>query len=191
MTHFACRQTMRLFAKLTALLWLGLIALPASAQSCPELPPRADEKATLMEAVRLAPDAISARRSAHELWKFWAIAPDDKAQQLLDHGMARRGSYDFDAAKTAFDALIAYCPDYAEGYNQRAFIKFLREDYAAAISDLEKTIELAPDHIAALAGMALTLDRLGRIKASQSVLRQALALNPWLPERAMLIGDDI
>ncbi len=164
------------------------------AETCPELRERTAEKAKLMEDVRLAPDYMTSRVAAHALWQFWALAPDDKSQQLLDQGMARRGSFDFNAAANAFDALIEYCPLYAEGYNQRAFVSFLREDYAVALGHLEKTIELAPDHIAALAGLALTLDRLGRSKASQQILRRALQLNPWLPERAMLIepkGEDL
>ena len=175
-------------------LLLTLLPAAAPAQTCPPLPDRAAEKARLMEAVRVAPDYRSSRIAANALWQFWSSAPDARAQEMLDRGMSKRGSYVFDGARAAFDALIAYCPDYAEGYNQRAFIHFLREDYAAALADLEKTIELAPDHIAALAGMALTLQRLGRVEASQKVLRQALALNPWLPERNMLIekpGEDL
>ncbi|MCA8868456.1 MAG: tetratricopeptide repeat protein [Rhodobacteraceae bacterium] len=166
-----------------------LFPLAAMAQSCPPLPERVDEHNRLMEAARLAPDAESGRIATNRLWQFWATAPDQKAQKLLDDGMARRASYDFDAAGKAFDALIAYCPDYAEGYNQRAFIHFLRDEYERALEDLETTLELQPDHIAAMTGMALTLQRLGRIKASQSVLRQALKLNPWLPERALLIDS--
>lgn len=170
------------------------LGTPVFAQSCPPLPDRLVEKETLMRAVRLARDDTDARLAVAELWQFWATAPDAHAQSLLDEGMKRRGSYDFDAAKAAFDKLVAYCPDYAEGYNQRAFIRFIREDYAAALVDLEKAVELAPDHIAALAGMVLTLARLGRTELSQSILRKALTLNPRLPERALLIkkpGEDL
>lgn len=188
------RRILALLLTLWPALLLTLLPVSAWAQVCPPLPERAAEKARLMEAVRSAPDYRASRLAANRLWQFWSLAPDARAQEMLDRGMSRRGSYDFDAARAAFDALIAYCPDYAEGYNQRAFIHFLREDYAAALGDLEKTIELAPDHIAALAGMALTLQRLGRVEASQEVLRRALALNPWLPERNMLIprpGEDL
>lgn len=153
---------------------------------CPPLPDRAEEKAVLMEAMRTAPNEMSARGHVNALWEFWATAPNATAQELLDEGMKRRAAFDFDAAADRFDALIAYCPDYAEGWNQRAFIHFLREEYPAALEDLEKALEISPDHIAALAGLALTLDRLGRDAAAQSTLRAAVKLNPWLPERHMI-----
>jgi tetratricopeptide (TPR) repeat protein len=164
---------------------LFITATPALAD-CPPLPDRAEKKAHLMEAMRTAPDEMSARKWVNKLWEYWATAPDMKAQDMLDIGMQRRAAFDFDGAMTSFDALIDYCPDYAEGWNQRAFVKFLREDFAGALEDLEKALEISPDHVAALAGQALTLFRLGRVEAAQAALERALALNPWLPERHMI-----
>ena len=164
------------------------------ADDCP--PPRDLSKQLdpLMDAVRDAPDEGSARRISDQLWVLWATAPDSKAQEMLDRGLRHREAYDFASAYTAFDDLITYCPDYAEGYNQRAFIAYLRQDYSSALIDLDQTLTLDPDHIGALAGRAVTLMGLGDIEAGQTALREALEFNPWLPERGMLIpipGQDI
>lgn len=94
---------------------------------------------------------------------------------------------DQDSARTAFDALVAYCPAYSEGYNQRAFAEFLAGDYNAAPGGLDRVLNVLPDHIAALSGKAMVLAALGRQEASQSTLAAAVALNPFLPERAMLV----
>ena len=72
------------------------------------------------------------------------------------------------------------------GVNQRAFIYFLREDFAAALPDLDRTLVLSPRHIGALTGRALTLSALGRNAEATLSLRQALELNPWLSERHLL-----
>jgi tetratricopeptide (TPR) repeat protein len=170
-------------------LTLVCLFLPSAvfAQTCPDLLPRSDEKAALLADIQTAPDEFTSRNLSRKLFEFWATAPDDNAQELLDSGMDRRAGYDFDAATIAFDALIEYCPNYPEGYNQRAFVRFLTADFEGALNDLEITVGFAPNHIAALAGMALTLQQMGRIDAAQMVLKRALALNPWLPERSMLI----
>ena len=167
-----------------------LLALPATGfAACPPVPDTSKALAPLMEAVRDAPDEATARALNNSLWQIWTKAPDVTAQEMLDRGMSRRGVYDFVGALTDFDALIAYCPHYAEGYNQRAFVHFLREDYEAAMVDLTTTLEITPDHIGAASGLALTLLDMGREDAGQAALRYALSLNPWLPERARLKPD--
>ncbi len=163
-----------------------LSATPLLAQGCPPAPDHAAELSQLLAEVREAPNEMAAREVSNRMWALWADAPDEPAQALLDKGMQARSGYDFLRAIEAFDRLIAYCPDYAEGYNQRAFVNFLRQDHAAALPDLDRAIALLPDHVAALSGKALTLMGLGRDAEGQEVLRRAVELNPWLAERHLL-----
>ncbi|WP_339933033.1 tetratricopeptide repeat protein [Yoonia sp. 208BN28-4] len=134
------------------------------------------------------------RQLSAQLWEIWTDAPDAKAQALLDEGMRKREGFDLAGASETLDELIAYCPDYAEGYNQRAFANFLRQDFDAALVDLDRALELLPNHVAALSGKGLTLMGLGRTEEAQEALRAAVALNPWLSERSLIIeppGQDI
>lgn len=163
-----------------------IVAGPVWASVCPEPPDHASELNDLITAAQAAPDEASGRALSNEMWELWATAPDEKAQTLLDEAMARREAYDYYAAMNAAEALIDYCPDYAEGYNQRAFIHFLRQDFEAALPDLEQTVALLPNHVAALTGQALTLSALGRNAEATLALRAALDLNPWLSERHLL-----
>ncbi len=159
---------------------------PAWAQECPAVPDHTDALNALFEATQSAEDEQSARILSDDMWAYWIDAPDQHAQDLLDEGMSRREAYDFDGALGALDALVSYCPDYAEGYNQRAFVNFIRQDYEAALPDLERAIDLSPRHLGVLTGQALTLFAMNRNAESALVLRRALALNPWLSERHML-----
>ncbi len=163
-----------------------LIATPALAETCPAAPDYTSELNGLIEQTQDATTEYEARQLSLDMWKYWAEAPDEAAQELLDEGMSRRASYDYSGALDAFNALVEYCPDYAEGYNQRAFVNFLRQDYEAALPDLAQTLEMNPRHVAALTGQALTLAALDRNAEAALVLRQALEMNPWLTERHML-----
>ena len=98
-----------------------------------------------------------------------------------------------------FDKLVVYCPNYAEGFNQRAFVQFLRGEYAGALVDLDAALALLPNHVAAQSGRALTLMQMGRLKEARAQMLEALNNNPWLSERALIakgaplgpIGEDI
>ena len=98
-----------------------------------------------------------------------------------------------------FDKLVEYCPNYAEGFNQRAYVQFLRGEYAGALVDLDAALALLPNHVAAQSGRALTLMQMGRLKEARAQMLEALNNNPWLSERALIakgaplgpIGEDI
>ncbi|MHA6263773.1 tetratricopeptide repeat protein [Arenibacterium sp. CAU 1754] len=158
---------------------------PVLAQTCPAAPDHGAQLQRLYEAAREAKTENDARAIAGEMWELWTDAPNEQAQAMLDRGMRKRQSYDFLGALADLSKLIDYCPDYAEGYNQRAFVNYLRQDFAPALVDLDRALALSPDHVAALSGRALTLLGLGRPDEARESLSRALELNPWLPERGL------
>ena len=171
-----------------ALLFLALATPVLADTSCPAAPDHEAAKDEIYQLLRRAEDEGSARAMNGLLWEYWLDAPDEAAQELLDRGMARREVADYAGSVTILDELVAYCPDYADGYNQRAFANFLARDYVAALSDLERAEALDPRHLGVLTGQVLTLMGLERHEEAQVVLRRALRLNPWLGERHLLDG---
>ncbi len=160
-----------------------------AAEVCPAAPDHSAAIADTLAKVQAAQNQADARQLSDSLWLLWTDAPDAKAQEMLDKGMRAREVADFATAATALDALVAYCPDYAEGHNQRAFVAFLTFDFQTALTRLDRAIELSPNHVAAISGRGLTLLQMGRTKAGLAAIRDALELNPWIPERAYLPPD--
>ena len=162
------------------------IAPAAWSADCPTDPPADPRRADLMQSIRTAPDSLTALELTNRLWAVWATAPDAHAQELLDSGIERRAMYDLSGARKAFDALIAYCPTFAEGYNQRAFVSVIEGSHQTALPDLTRAVRLDPGHFAARTGRAMILMKLGRQAEAAAALKAALDLNPWLPERIFL-----
>lgn len=154
-----------------------------------QCPAPADAEAELLDLfaqAQAAENFTEGREISNAMWQVWLRAPDELAQTALDAGMRRRDSFDFAGAWMEFDRLVAYCPTYAEGYNQRAYISFLTEDYETALVDLDIALRLQPHHVAAQSGRALTLMNLGRLKEARAQMLIAVENNPWLSERALL-----
>lgn len=177
----------------------ALSATAALSDGCPTAPDHSGRLQALIAEVQIAPDEAQARVLSGRMWALWADAPDEPSQEMLDQGMSRRGSHDYLGAMEALNRLVSYCPHYAEGYNQRAFVSFLRQDFEAALVDLDRAISLSPNHIAAISGRALTLLGLQRIDEARVDMTRALELNPWIPERGLAgpggplapVGEDI
>jgi tetratricopeptide (TPR) repeat protein len=168
-----------------ALFAAPLFASVASAR-CPEPPDVRREILNLVEDAHAAKTFMDGRRVSGQMWLVWLRAPNEQAQTYLDAGMARRDVADFAAALVEFNKLVHYCPTYAEGWNQRAYIHFLRQDYETALLDLDVAIKLQPLHVAAQSGRALTLMNMGRRVEARAQMLQALDNNPWLSERALV-----
>lgn len=170
---------------------LLVLCLPISALgqgTCGPIPDRSESTDALYAQLRVAPSPAKAQDLSAALWQIWLDAPDARAQTLLDQGIALNRLGARDEAREVLGRLIDYCPDYAEGYNQRAYAAFLAQDFDAALADLDRTLAREPRHLGALTGKALTLIGQGRTEAAQEPLRDALRLNRWLAERALLTG---
>lgn len=172
---------------LLAALALALAAPLAARADCPPMPDTGDARAVLHTQLLAARSESEARALADRLWRIWTTAPDRVAQDLLDRGMARREAYDFAGAEALFDELITYCPGFTEAFNQRAFVRFLRENWDGALADLDHVLDENPYHFGALSGKALTLMQQGRTGLAQDALRRAVKINPYLKERGLLI----
>ncbi len=165
---------------------LALLSGTMAWAECPPSPDHSSELAALFERAQSAPNQAAARVFNARMWELWSDAPDDAAQALLDSATTASRVGDYAGALETLNRLIEYCPDYAEGWNQRAFVYFLSEDYDAALPDLERADALNPKHLGVLTGVALTLIALGRDDEAQPWLERAVALNPWISERALL-----
>ncbi|MEM9438619.1 MAG: hypothetical protein AAGA15_16445 [Pseudomonadota bacterium] len=173
---------------------LIFLAAPALGETCPPNKDITASETALYERIKGLPGGRGVAPLVQELWALWTEAPDDRAQSLLNEGMEAIRLGDFGYAGAQLDALIGYCPDYAEGYNQRAFAHYLQFEFAEALEMLDAAEARSPRHTGVLTGKALTLIGMGREDEAQEPLRRAVALNPWLSERALLVeppGEDL
>lgn len=147
-------------------------------------------KSELFRQLATAPTEPEGRAAEDAMWQFWfSLSPTVDVRTALDAGIERREAYDFEAAEGHLDRVVEAAPEYAEGYNQRAFVRFLRENFAGAQADLEIALELEPDHFGAISGLYHILRIQNRQKAAMSLLKRAVAIHPWLQERGGLPRD--
>ena len=97
--------------------------------------------------------------------------------------------FDFDEALVYLKALVVHAPHYAEGWNQLGYVLYLAGKYDASLVAIEQALKLEPLHFAALVGKAEVLIAQGKEADAQVSLKQALAIDPWLRERDLLVKE--
>jgi tetratricopeptide (TPR) repeat protein len=168
------------------ILLAGLLVL-ASAVQAAGANNQCDVKADMFVQLAGAKTESAGRLAESVIWEYWFDqSPTTEVRSLLDRGRERREAYDYEAAENLFDQVVDQAPKYHEGYNQRAFARFLRENYDGALADLEETLRLCPDHFGALSGMYHVLRIQNRHQTAMKMLQRAVAIHPWIQERGAL-----
>ena len=114
------------------------------------------------------------------IWSIWKISDRKSTNLLMQQGETAMNAGDFEAALHAFDKLVKMEPEFAEGWNKRATIFYLINNYQASIADIERTLVLEPRHFGALSGLGLVCDALDEKRKALEAYRSALEIHPYL-----------
>jgi tetratricopeptide (TPR) repeat protein len=177
-----------------ACLLLALATAPAHAQTDPLLdadpgapaagePIGNDREARLdrlfdrLAAAKTPEDAKRYERSIDELW---GASGSDTADLLTLRAEELVAGEDAAGAMKLLEAALQAKPDYAEGWNKRATLYFLRGDYVSAMSAIRETLRYEPRHYGAWAGLGRILEQTGDSRRALDAYRRALAIHPHL-----------
>jgi tetratricopeptide (TPR) repeat protein len=141
----------------------------------------------LFGALKAAPDEASAKHVEARIWALWMQTPSDTAALLMMRARAAMDAQQMDIALKLLDAVIKLRPDYVEGWNRRATLYYLQNDYAHSLADIEQVLVREPRHFGALAGLGMIMQDLGDEKRALDAFRKALAVNPHLDKVQELV----
>lgn len=151
-----------------------------------QLPPLSEDREkrleTLFAILRATKNSELAERAQDEIQRTWNRSGSDTVDLLLawaNDAMAKR---EFGKALDYLDNIVRLSPDFAEGWNRRATVYFLQQDYGRSIADVERTLALEPRHFGALAGLGTMLRELGDEKEALYAYRKALEVNPSMEQ---------
>jgi tetratricopeptide (TPR) repeat protein len=114
----------------------------------------------------------------YAVWNRSGSASMDLLAERADKAVAEQ---DYDTALIHLNDLTRLAPGFPEGWNKRATVYFLRDEYGRSLADISRVLALEPRHFGAYSGLGIILDRLGDKKGALEAYRRAVAINPHLP----------
>lgn len=163
-----------------ALLVLGIGAVASADQNDPRLP-------ALFAELSAARDRGRAKAVEGRIWAIWvesgrpgAVA-DSMRQGLAMMSLSRPRD-----ALRAFDKVVRLAPDFAEGWNKRATLRYGLGDLQGSAEDIARTLSLEPRHFGALSGLGLVRLAQGRPAEALTAFEKALAIHPYVIGQADL-----
>ena len=141
----------------------------------------------LFKQLAAASDADEAKTIAASIQLVWLRSGSDTADLLMTRAVTALAAGQTSLALDLLDHIVEIAPNWAEGWNKRATVRFLVNDDDGSMSDIDRTLQLEPRHFGALGGLAAILQRSGNDKRALQVLRRVVAIYPQQPDVQKLI----
>ena len=110
----------------------------------------------LLDDLEVTSSSLEASRIRAKIWGYWLKDHTyEKDNDLIANGLSHfyRGNYL--KADQIFTKIILSDPNYVEGWNKRATIRYLLGDFQKSLEDINQVLTRQPRHFGAISGTAL------------------------------------
>ena len=145
-----------------------------------------DDVAPLLNSLR--DDNELVRNTAEQsIWRIWARSGDPAVDRLYARGIREMNEGSFARAISTFTEIIKLKPDFAEGWNKRATVYFMTEQYDKSLEDCDEVLKRNPYHFGALSGYGHIHVEFRLLEQAIEYFQRALKINPNMGSIARLI----
>jgi tetratricopeptide (TPR) repeat protein len=114
------------------------------------------------------------------LWRAWCRSGDSEADRIFRAGVEAIQQQHLQRAEDLFGRVIQIDPTFAEGWNKRATVRYMRQDFRGSIADCQETLTRNPNHFGASSGQGLCHMSLNEFREAAICFRRALEIHPHL-----------
>ena len=114
------------------------------------------------------------------LWGIWCRSGDAETDRLFRAGVDAMQNRRLQEAEEFFDRVIERSSSFAEGWNKRATVRYLRENFRGSIADCQETLARNPHHFGAASGQGLCHMTVSEFREAAICFRRALEIHPHL-----------
>ena len=141
----------------------------------------------LLNRLQIAETNDAAKKIRAQIWNKWVYAIPKDAQQNLKYALNEFNSGRLLSAEKAFTDLIKKYPNYTEGWNKRATIRYMLNDLEGSLKDIDKVLKLQPRHFGAIAGSGLIYIKKKKYEKALNFYKSLDKIDPMNEESKMFI----
>lgn len=91
------------------------------------------------------------------IWEIWYESGEDEIDVIMQEAGLAVQSGQLQLAERMYDLVIEKLPEFSEGWNRRATVRFYQRDLDGSLEDIEQTLRLEPRHFGAIWGLGMIL----------------------------------
>ena len=160
-------------------------ATPLDAVMKDGIPKRADKRAKLRDdlyaLLATSESEKDAKRIARAIERVWLTSGSDTVAVLMERALRAVKAKRSKLALTLLDTVVELAPDYAEGWNRRAYVHYKGNNLSNALGDLRRALALDPNHFKAMDGLGTILRETGEEEKAFKVYQRLRDIHPHWP----------
>lgn len=154
------------------------VAAPVEDSAPP--PTRAERIDALFIQLKRERNENAAKRIASRIQGEWNRSESAVIDLMMQWSQDAIEKKKYDVALDFLDQVTTLAPDYAEGWNRRATVHFLMNNFSKSMADIDRTLRLEPRHFGALSGLAQIMKSQGNDELALAAYERVLAIYPML-----------
>ena len=111
----------------------------------------------LFETLKTSGDEAILRETESTIWEIWYDSGDAEVDRLMERAAGLFSAGQLAAAELVYSEVIETLPEFSEGWNRRATVRFYQRDFDGSLEDIEQTLRLEPRHFGAIWGLGMIL----------------------------------
>jgi tetratricopeptide (TPR) repeat protein len=128
----------------------------------------------LFATLKNSANSVELQSAEVNIWAIWFESGNEEIDSLMEEAGTAVQSSQLAQAEHIYSKVIKMAPEFSEGWNRRATIRYYRSDYSGSIEDIRQTLALEPRHFGAIWGLGMILgwerDFSGAITAFERLL---------------------
>ncbi len=111
----------------------------------------------LFDALRSSQDALELVEVEAAIWDIWYQSGDEQVDAMMREAaeLVRQGN--LAEAEAIYTRITERLPQFSEGWNRRATVRYYQRDYDGSLADIRVTLNLEPRHFGAIWGLGMIL----------------------------------
>ena len=140
--------------------------------------------APLFETLQSSQDEMVLMETEAAIWELWYDSGKQEIDELMLQAAELVRAGQLAAAEKIYSEVIAALPEFSEGWNRRATVRFYQRDYEGSLADIKETLQLEPRHFGAIWGLGMILGSQQDFERAILAFERLLEIKPNSPDIA-------
>jgi len=132
----------------------------------------------LFETLKNSENPYELQETEAAIWEIWYESGQQRIDALMLEAREAMQANDLRRAEGLYSEVIEMAPDFSEGWNRRATVRYFRRNYDGSLEDIHRTLVLESRHFGAIWGLGMILGSQRNFSGAITAFERLLEIKP-------------